>query len=119
MINVCGLIIDIEKISKQEILKMRKYLPKKDYRQLKNRKSARECRKKRKEERNGMMDELIQLRNDKIKLMAEVDVLTKQLQRLEDNERKAKKLEVSSPSASVALRSGDKQSGGSCGCPSL
>lgn len=70
---------------------MRKYLPKKDYRQLKNRKSARECRKKRKEERNGMMDELIQLRNDKIKLMAEVDVLTKQLQRLEDNERQAKK----------------------------
>jgi len=32
VINVCGLIIDIEKISKQEILKMRKYLPKKDYR---------------------------------------------------------------------------------------
>ena len=32
IINVCGLIIDIEKISKQEILKMRKYLPKKDYR---------------------------------------------------------------------------------------
>lgn len=79
IINVCGLIIDIEKISKQEILKMRKYLPKKDYRQLKNRKSARECRKKRKEERTGMMDELIQLRNDKIKLMAEVEVLTKQL----------------------------------------
>ena len=38
-----------------------------------------------------MMDELIQLRNDKIKLMAEVDVLTKQLQRLEDSERQAKK----------------------------
>lgn len=32
IINVCGLVIDIEKISKQEILKMRKYLPKKDYR---------------------------------------------------------------------------------------
>lgn len=32
IINVCGLMIDIEKISKQEILKMRKYLPKKDYR---------------------------------------------------------------------------------------
>lgn len=58
---------------------------------MKNRKSARECRKKRKEERNGMMDELIQLRNDKIKLMAEVEVLTKQLQRLEENERQAKK----------------------------
>ena len=32
MINVCGPVIDIEKITKQEILKMRKYLPKKDYR---------------------------------------------------------------------------------------
>jgi len=31
-ITVCGLIIDIEKITKQEILKMRKHLPKKDYR---------------------------------------------------------------------------------------
>lgn len=60
---------------------------------MKNRKSARECRKKRKDERNGMMDELIQLRNDKIKLKAEVEVLTKQLQRLEENEREAKKQE--------------------------
>lgn len=32
IIDVCGLMIDIEKITKQEILKMRKYLPKKDYR---------------------------------------------------------------------------------------
>lgn len=80
---------------------MRKILPKKDYRQLKNRKSARECRKKRKEERNGMMDELIQLRNDKIKLKAEVEVLTKQLQRLEENERQAKKLESIQTSTST------------------
>lgn len=79
IVQICGYTIDIEKITKQEILKMRKILPKKDYRQLKNRKSARECRKKRKEERTGMLDELLQLRNDKIKLMAEVDVLSKQL----------------------------------------
>jgi predicted nucleic acid-binding Zn-ribbon protein len=85
---------------------------------LKNRKSARECRKKRKEERNGMMDELIQLRNDKIKLMAEVDVLTKQLQRLEEGERQTKKLEASqtaSPSSADARmteqRTGGKSSG--------
>ena len=32
IINICGLTIDIENISKQEILKMRKILPKKDYR---------------------------------------------------------------------------------------
>ena len=96
---------------------MRKYLPKKDYRQLKNRKSARECRKKRKEERTGMMDELIQLRNDKIKLMAEVGVLTKQLQRLEDKERQAKKPDATQPAA-VASRSGKiaEQAGSSC-CP--
>lgn len=62
-------------------------------RQLKNRISARECRKKRKEERNGMMDEIVQLRNDKIKLMAEVEVLSKQLQRLEEKERLNKKQE--------------------------
>ena len=34
-----------------------------------------------------MMDEIVQLRNDKIKLMAEVEVLSKQLQRLEEKER--------------------------------
>ena len=93
IINICGHVIDIEKITKQEIFKMRKILPKQEYRQLKNRKSARECRKKRKEERTGMMDELMQLRNDKIKLKAEVEVLTKQLQRLEENERQALKQE--------------------------
>jgi hypothetical protein len=33
-------------------------MPKKDYRQLKNRKSARECRKKRKAERDDMNKEV-------------------------------------------------------------
>jgi len=87
---------------------------------LKNRKSARECRKKRKEERNGMMDELIQLRNDKIKLMAEVEVLTKQLQRLEENERQAKKPDAApaiSSHSSAGGKSMDKRAGGNCcGC---
>lgn len=40
-----------------------------------------------------MMDEIVQLRNDKIKLMAEVEVLSKQLQRLEEKERLNKKNE--------------------------
>ena len=31
-VHVCGLIIDIESISKQDILKLRKLMPKKDYR---------------------------------------------------------------------------------------
>lgn len=50
-------------------------MPTKDYRQLKNRKSARECRRKRKAERNQMMEELQQLRNDKITLEQEVKFL--------------------------------------------
>lgn len=54
-------------------------MPTKDYRQLKNRKSARECRRKRKAERNQMMDELQQLRNDKISLEQEVKYLRKKL----------------------------------------
>jgi len=32
IVQICGYTIDIEKITKQEILKMRKILPKKDYR---------------------------------------------------------------------------------------
>lgn len=32
LVYVCGLIIDIEMISKQQILKLRKLMPKKDYR---------------------------------------------------------------------------------------
>jgi len=43
-------------------------MPTKDYRQLKNRKSARECRRKRKAERNQMMVELEKLKTDKITL---------------------------------------------------
>ncbi len=40
-------------------------MPKKEYRQLKNRKSARECRKKRKAERLTMIDELNDLRTER------------------------------------------------------
>ena len=58
IVYVCGLVINIESITKAQILKLRKLMPTKDYRQLKNRKSARECRRKRKAERNSMMDEL-------------------------------------------------------------
>ena len=35
------------------------------YRQLKNRKSARDCRKKRKNERLGMIEDIKQLKDDK------------------------------------------------------
>ena len=75
IVFVCGLIIDIEAISKQQILKLRKSMPKKEYRQLKNRKSARECRKRRKSERFGMIEELEMLRADKKRLEEQVKQL--------------------------------------------
>ena len=43
-------------------------MPRKDYRQLKNRKSARECRKKRKAERFDMILEIEQLKTKNQKL---------------------------------------------------
>lgn len=52
---------------------MRKFLPSEEYRLLKNRKSARICRKKRKEERGGMQSEVRELKKEnaylKIKLI--------------------------------------------------
>lgn len=69
-----------------------------------------------------MMDELIQLRNDKIKLMAEVEVLTKQLQRLEENERQTKKLEAPQTASPSSVNGGrmvePRAGGGSCACSS-
>lgn len=43
---------------------MRKYLPPEEYRLLKNRKSARLCRKKRKEERGGMQKHIEDLQSE-------------------------------------------------------
>ena len=63
-----------------------------------------------------MMDELIQLRNDKIKLMAEVDVLSKQLQRLEENERQAKKMEVNQAPSPLGPGGVADQRSGHNGC---
>lgn len=59
-------------------------MPMKDYRQLKNRKSARECRRKRKSERNEMITELEQLRKDKISLQNEIVHLKDRLQQKYD-----------------------------------
>lgn len=51
---VADFTINIDKITKQQLISMRKFLPSEEYRLLKNRKSARLCRKKRKEERGDM-----------------------------------------------------------------
>ena len=73
------MVIDIECITKPQILKLRKLMPRRDYRQLKNRKSARECRRKRKAERFGMMEEINDLRSKNASLNKEVEALRAQL----------------------------------------
>lgn len=50
-------------------------MPRKDYRQLKNRKSARECRKKRKAERYEMIHEIEELKTKNLKLQEEISLL--------------------------------------------
>ena len=54
IVKVGDFLINIEKVSKAQIIGMRKFLPPEEYRLLKNRKSARLCRRKRKEERGEM-----------------------------------------------------------------
>lgn len=51
----CGdFLIDIEAVTKSSLISIRKLLPAEQYRLIKNRKSARICRKKRKMERSNM-----------------------------------------------------------------
>lgn len=51
IVKVGDFIFDVELVSKATLISMRKFLPSEEYRLLKNRKSARLCRRKRKEER--------------------------------------------------------------------
>lgn len=55
--------IDIEAVTKQQLIKMRRLLPQDEYRLIKNRKSARICRRKRKMERGNMQEELKKLQD--------------------------------------------------------
>ena len=54
IVKVGDFLFDIETVSKATLISMRKYLPPEEYRLLKNRKSARLCRLKRKNERGTM-----------------------------------------------------------------
>jgi len=58
VVQVGDFTINIEKITKQQLINMRKFLPSEEYRLLKNRKSARLCRRKRKQERGDMQKQL-------------------------------------------------------------
>jgi hypothetical protein len=59
-----GIEIDIEKITDEQLYSLRKVLPRKDYRLLKNRKSARKSRKRRKAELTTLRDEIKALRHE-------------------------------------------------------
>ena len=54
IVVVGDFIFDIEIVSKTALISLRKFLPSEEYRLLKNRKSARLCRLKRKNERGTM-----------------------------------------------------------------
>lgn len=90
IVKVGDFVFDVEKVSKTTLISMRKFLPSEEYRLLKNRKSARLCRRKRKEERNKtqktlqeVVDELSQVH----KKLAEVE------KRLKESEKEKEDLQ--------------------------
>ena len=56
IVRVGDFIFDISVVQKSALISMRKFLPSEEYRLLKNRKSARLCRLKRKNERGTMQN---------------------------------------------------------------
>ena len=60
-VQIGNFLINIEQISKQQLISMRRYLPSEEYRLFKNRKSARICRLKRKRERGKLFNDVGQL----------------------------------------------------------
>ncbi len=58
---------------------MRKYLPSEEYRLLKNRKSARLCRLKRKEERGSMKKTLVEVEAEMDEMKVELEKTQKKL----------------------------------------
>ena len=55
---ICQFVIDIVRISVKDLIAMRKFLPFQEYRLLKNRKCAREARKKRKHQTISISEQL-------------------------------------------------------------
>ena len=64
IVKVGEFIFDIENVSKASLISLRKYLPSEEYRLLKNRKSARLCRLKRKNERGSMKKTLEEVESE-------------------------------------------------------
>ena len=82
IVLVCGLAIDIETIVDPEMYTLRKVLPRKEYRLLKNRKSARKSRRRRKAELTTLREEVKQLKEEcqKWKQIAEPFLIRQQQQ---------------------------------------
>ena len=72
-------IVDIEQITKASLILMRRFLPKKEYRLLKNRKCARICRKKRKEKAVSISEHCKILSRENKKLQASLQKVNAQL----------------------------------------
>lgn len=70
---------DIGIVSKTSLIAMRKYLPSEEYRLLKNRKSARLCRLKRKQERGSMKSTLTEVETELNDLRDDLEAAQKKL----------------------------------------
>ena len=71
--------INIEKVTKAQLISMRKFLPAQQYRLIKNRKTARLCRRKRKEERGDMARLVDNLRKENLWYKIKLEDLEKKL----------------------------------------
>ena len=79
IVRVGDFTINIEVVTKAQLISMRKFLPSEQYRLLKNRKSARLCRRKRKEERGDMQQDLDEMKKDNNKLKEKLEETERQL----------------------------------------
>ena len=84
IVRVGDFMINIEKVSKAQIISMRKFLPSEEYRLLKNRKSARLCRRKRKEERGDMQRTIDDLKRENYLLHEWLEETKRQLKESEN-----------------------------------
>eukprot|EP00347_Sterkiella_histriomuscorum_P015950 403355067 len=84
-INVNGALVDIESISEDQLYSLRKVLPRKEYRLLKNRKSARKSRKRRKVEMYSLKDEIDILKQENEDLRAQLRIQQQEIEICQQN----------------------------------
>ena len=79
IVRVDDFTINIEIVTKAQLISMRKFLPSEQYRLLKNRKSARLCRRKRKEERGDMQSDLDVIKKENVTLKEKLETVQREL----------------------------------------